>query len=154
MLLRELHSTKSHINTFFKLRFELFQYEIAQFDVSFLQIVIVNDGVEVSWSSSVFELDLCRVQTLCESFLGLRVSFTQSILQLLDRWWLNKDQNRVEVRVSDLLNAFYLNIQHANLTVFLHILDCLFAKNKSQMNFFVYVVSIDGSLTLCRTCCH
>lgn len=53
-----IHTVKGHVYTFFELCFELFQDKVTQFNVSLLEVEIVNDNVEVSRRESIFEFNL------------------------------------------------------------------------------------------------
>lgn len=88
--LGQLHTIEVHVNTFFELRFELLQDEVAQFNVRLLQLMIVDDGVKVAGRCSVSKFSSGCVQSLLKTFLGFCVSLSQALLQLFDGWRLNE----------------------------------------------------------------
>lgn len=92
----------------------------------------MNDNVEISWCRPVFKLDPGCVQTLIEALFRLCVSLTQTLLQLLDGWWLDEHEDGVQVGISDLLDAFDLDVQHADLAVFLNVFYRFFAKTENE----------------------
>jgi hypothetical protein len=128
----KLHTIEIDINTFFELLFELFENEIAQLNVGFLQVEIVDDNIEVSWCQSVFELDSGGVETLHKTLFCLSVPLTQTLFQFFDGWRLDEHKDGVQVRISDLFDAFDLNVQNTHLSVLLNIFYGFFAKTKKR----------------------
>lgn len=139
----ELHTGNVHIDTFFELRLELLQDEIAHLAVGLLQVTVVDDGVEVAGRGAVGQFGLGRVQTLAQTLLGLRLAISEALLELLDGWRFDEDEDRVEMRVSDLLDALDFDVQYANLAQILNVLDGLFAKIKKA------AVKVIGELLRC-----
>lgn len=88
----------------------------------------MNDHVEIAGRGAIVELNLGRVQTLLQTLLVLRVSLSQALLQLLDGWRLDEHEDRVEMGIPDLLHSFDLDVQDADLPVFLNVLDGFSAK--------------------------
>lgn len=139
----ELHTGNVHIDTFFELRLELLQDEIAHLDVGLLQVTVVDDGVEVAGRGAVGQFGLGRVQALAQTLFGLRLAISEALLELLDGWRFDEDEDRVEMRVSDLLDALDFDVQYANLAQILNVLDGLFAKIKKV------AVKVIGELLRC-----
>jgi hypothetical protein len=99
-------------------------------------VEIVNDNVEVSGRESIFEFNLGCVQSFGETFFSFCVSFSQALFQLFDRWWLDEDENWVEMGISDLFYAFDFNVKDTNFSVFLNVFDGFFAKKRIELKIF------------------
>jgi hypothetical protein len=90
---------------------------------------VVDDDVEVSFRQTVFEFNFGGVQAFLKTLLGFCVSVSQALFELFDGWWLDEHEDWIEMRISDLFDAFDFNVKYTNFALLLHVLDRFFAKN-------------------------